>query len=134
MTPDTKVWTGEDNSDAAVFKDWIPEDKWTEGMRTIAGFAQRVAEKVLARQIVVKFCASAHHLGSASYSQSGELVFNKLRLGDDWFEQGITEDVVRVLIHEFGHEYSGDHLSSEYHEALCRIGAKMFLLARRGHL
>ncbi|MGD0539239.1 MAG: hypothetical protein ABSC03_16530 [Verrucomicrobiota bacterium] len=25
---------------------------------------------------------------------------------------------------------SGDHLSSQYHEALCRIGARMFLQAR----
>jgi hypothetical protein len=42
--------------------------------------------------------------------------------------------VVRLLIHEFGHDYSGDHLSSQYHEALCRIGAKLFLLARQGNL
>jgi hypothetical protein len=132
VTPGPKVWTGEDDPDAAVFKDWIREDKWTDGMRTIAGFAQRVAEQVLSRRIVVKFCATAHHLGGASYSRSGELVFNKLRLGGDWFEQGITEDVVRLLIHEFGHEYSPDHLSAQYHEALCRIGAKMYALARHG--
>jgi hypothetical protein len=93
-----------------------------------------MADKVLSRRIVVKFCATPHHLGGASYSQSGELVLNKFRLGADWFERGITEDVVRLLIHEFGHEYSGDHLSSQYHEALCRIGAKMFLLARQGQL
>ena len=42
--------------------------------------------------------------------------------------------MVRVLIHEFGHEYSPDHLSAQYHEALCRIGAKVFLLARQGQL
>ncbi len=103
-------------------------------MRTIAGFAQRVAEKVLSRQIVVKLCATAHHLGGASYGQGGELSFNKLRLGGDWFEHCISEDVVRVLIHELGHQCSGDHLSSQYHEALCRNGAKMFLLARQGQL
>lgn len=52
------VATGEDNPDAPVFKDWIPEDKWTGGMRALATFAQQVAEKVLSRRIVVKFCAS----------------------------------------------------------------------------
>jgi hypothetical protein len=41
------------------------------------------------------------------------LVFNKFRLGAEWFEQGITEGVVSLLIHEFGHQYSGDHLSSQ---------------------
>ncbi len=57
------------------------------------------------------------------------LVFNKSRLGADWFEQGITEDVLRLRIQELGHEFSADHLNAQYHEALCRIGARMFLLA-----
>jgi len=93
-----------------------------------------MAEKVLSRAITVKFCATPHHLGSASYGPSGELVFNKFRLGADWFERGITEDVVRLLTHEFGHDTALDHLSSEYHDALCRIGAKMYVLARRGEI
>ena len=41
---------------------------------------------------------------------------------------------MRLLIHEFGHESSGDHLSAQYHEALCRVGAKLFLLARQVQL
>ena len=65
---------------------------------------------------------------------TGEFVFNKLRLGAKWFEQGITEEVVRLLIHEFGHQYSPDHLSAEYHEALCRIGARLYALARHGEV
>jgi hypothetical protein len=103
-------------------------------MRGIADFAKRMAEKVLSRRIVVKFCATAHHLGGASYGPSGELVFNKFRLGADWFERGVSEEVVGLLIHEFGHEYSPDHLSSEYHEALCRIGSRLYAFARRGDL
>jgi hypothetical protein len=133
VTPGPKVWTGQDNPNAKVFGDWIPESKWTEGMRAIAAFAQRMAEKVLSRSIQVKFCATPHHLGAASYGP-GELHFNKLRLGAGWFEQGITERVLSLLIHEFGHEYSGDHLSSEYHEALCQIGARTYSLALRGEI
>jgi hypothetical protein len=71
---------------------------------------------------------------AASYSPGGELVFNRFRLGTEWFEQGITRDVVCALICEFGHEHSPDHQSAQYHEALCRIGAKEFLLARQGQL
>ncbi len=134
VTPGPKVWTGEDNPAAIPFEDWIPESKWTDGMREIATFARRMGEKVLSRTITVKFCATPHHLANASYSRGGELVFNKFRLGADWFDHGITEDVVRLLIHEFGHEHSGDHLSAEYHEALCRIGATLFLLGRQGQL
>ena len=55
----------------------------------------------------VKFCATPHHLGGASYSQSGELVFNKFRLGADWFERGVNEEVVRLLIHEFAQKAVG---------------------------
>jgi len=131
VTPGPKVWTGEGNPNAIPFEDWIPESKWTEGMRQIAAFAQRTAAKVLSRTITVKFCATRQHLGCESYGPDGVLDFNKSRLGADWFEQGITEDVVRLLIHEFGHEYSPDHLSSQYHEALCRIGAKLHGLAQR---
>ena len=132
VTPSSNVWTGEDDPNANIFRDWILEEKWTKGMREIATFAQRMAEKVLSRAITVKFCSTPHHLGSASYGPSGELVFNKFRLGANWFEQGITEDVVRLLIHEFGHDTSLDHLSSEYHEALSRIGARLYALSRRG--
>jgi hypothetical protein len=78
--------------------------------------------------------AATHHLGGASYGSGGELVFNKFRLGADWFEQGITEDVARALNHELGHQYSPDHLSAQYHEALCRIGPTVFLLTRQGQL
>ena len=103
-------------------------------MRQIADFAGLMAAKTINHQITVKFCSTAHHLGGASYGPGGELVFNKFRLGADWFEQGITEEVVRLLIHEFGHQYSPDHLSAQYHEALCRIGAKLFASARSGEL
>ena len=103
-------------------------------MREIAKFSNVMAEQALGRKITVKFCSTPHHLGAASYGPSGELVFNKFRLGSDWFERGITDGVVHLLIHEFGHEFCSDHLSSEYHEALCRIGAKMFALAKRDGL
>jgi hypothetical protein len=37
--------------------------------------------------------------------------------------------VDRLFIHEFGHQYSADHLSEEYHEALSRLGARLKRLA-----
>ena len=39
------------------------------------------------------------------------------------------EELNRLLIHEFGHHYSGNHLDSKYHDALCRLGAKLARLA-----
>lgn len=67
VTPGPKAWSGEDDPDAAAFADWIPEAEWTDGMRRIASFAALAAERVLNRSITVKFCATPHHLGAASY-------------------------------------------------------------------
>jgi len=134
VTPSRRVWTGEDNPHAKEFRDWIDEADWTDGMRAIVAYAKRVAQEVLKRAIVVKFCRTRHHLGAASYGPDGVLILNKLRLGSAWFEQGITDSVVHLIIHEFGHQYSGDHLSSEYHEALCHIGATLVRLTRQGKL
>ena len=36
-----------------------------------------------------------------------------------------TESLDSLLIHEFGHHFESDHLSSKYHEALCNLGAKL---------
>jgi len=131
VTPSARVWSGEDDPNAPAFTDWIPESRWTEGMRDIEGFARTMAMKVLNKDIEVKFCSTHHHKAAASYGPSCGLVFNKLKLGNAWFERGINQQVVALLIHEFGHEYSSDHLSEEYYEALCTIGAKMFDLGKR---
>lgn len=66
VAPRPKVWTGEDDPGAVVFRDWIPESKWTAGMRKIGDFDQEMAGKVLNRQITVKFCATPHYLAVAS--------------------------------------------------------------------
>jgi hypothetical protein len=128
VTPSSKVWSGEGKENATPFDDWITDTKWSPGMRLIADYSRTLAKHVMGVEITVKFCASAHHLVGASYG-CRELVFNKFRLGNDWFEHGITEAVDALLIHEFGHEFASDHLSEEYYEALCKLGARMKRLA-----
>jgi hypothetical protein len=60
---------------------------------------------------------------------AGRLDLNLFRLGHAWFGQGVTEEVDRLLIHEFAHNWTGDHLSEEYHDALCLLGARIKRLA-----
>jgi hypothetical protein len=56
--------------------------------------------------------------------------YNVSRLGKAWFEQEPTAvEVLDLIIHEFGHQYSGDHLSSAYHDALTRLGGQFTRLA-----
>jgi hypothetical protein len=105
----------------------IPEEKWTEGMKLIAGYAVFLARELMQVPLTVSVVHTTNNF-AACYG-SGRLDFNLLRLGDRWFEQGASEDVDSLLLHEFGHEYSGDHLSSDYHEALCKLGAGLKKLA-----
>ncbi len=106
----------------------IPADKWTEGMRQIADYAMFLGQELMDVAVTVTFVNTTNNF-SACYAEGGDLHFNLFRLGHAWFEQGITEEVDRLLIHEFGHQYSGDHLSEEYHDALCLLGAKLKRLA-----
>jgi hypothetical protein len=105
----------------------IPQEKWTEGMRKIAAYAVFLARELMGVSLVVSVVHTTNNF-VACYG-SGRLTFNLLRLGHRWFEQGASEGVDALLVHEFGHEYSGDHLSSDYHEALCRLGAGLKRLA-----
>jgi hypothetical protein len=59
----------------------------------------------------------------------GDLHFNLFRLGYQWFENGVNVEVDSLILHEYGHKFSGDHLSEEYHEGLCLLGAKLKKLA-----
>ena len=96
-------------------------------MKLIAGYAVFLARELMRVSLTVSVVHTTNNFG-ACYG-GGRLDFNLLRLGHKWFEQGASEEVDRLLIHEFGHQYSGDHLSEEYHEALCLLGARMKRLA-----
>ena len=65
----------------------------------------------------------------ACYAAGGDLHFNLFRLGYAWFDKGTNEEVTALLLHEYGHQYSGDHLDETYHEALCKLGARLGKLA-----
>jgi hypothetical protein len=105
----------------------IPQDKWSPGMRAVADYAVFLGTELMQVTVTVTFVNTTNNF-AACYGP-GDLHFNLFRLGHAWFEKGITEEVDRLLIHEFGHQHSVDHLSEEYHEALCLLAAKLKRLA-----
>lgn len=105
----------------------IPPDKWTEGMKQIAGYAVFLGRELMDVPVTVTFVNTTNAF-AACYGP-GDLHFNLFRLGHKFFDQGITVEVDRLLIHEFGHQFSGDHLSEEYHDALCLLAARLKKLA-----
>jgi len=117
------------NDPAAPTERVIPPEQWTTAMRNIAEYTKMLARELMGVPLAVKITNTPNPF-LACYGDS-ELTFNLQHLGHAWFEQGPSEAVDELLIHEFGHEYSGDHLSDKYHEALCKLGAKLKLLALR---
>ena len=106
----------------------VPEDKVTDAMHTVAKFAHNIGLYVLDRRVQVKFANDSKWPFAATYGR-GELTLNVGRLGYKWFNKGVTATVIDLIIHEFAHEYSSDHLSDSFHEACCKVGAKVAMLA-----
>lgn len=124
ICPTAKPYSSDLNAPPA---DLVAPEQWTPGIRNVVEYARFLGRELMGVEVAVSVVRTANNF-LACYGQ-GRLDLNLVRLGHKWFEQGATEDVDRLLIHEFGHEYSGDHLSEEYHEALCRLGAGMKRLA-----
>ena len=100
-------------------------------MREVEQHAMSIAREVLKREISVTFANDATWPFSATYGP-GRLTFNVGRLGRKWFSLAHNRKGINtLLIHEFGHEYALDHLSEDYHDALCRIGAAMVEMAAK---
>lgn len=105
----------------------IAPENWSAGMKKVADFAVFLGRELMTVDVQVTFVHTTNNF-LACYGP-GDLHFNVFRLGYEWFEQGITEEVMTLLIHEYGHQFSSDHLSEEYHDALCKLGARLWRLA-----
>jgi hypothetical protein len=111
----------------------VPPEQWTDAQRVTVDYTRRLAEALLDGFVTTILIVRApHNPFDACYSPNGELHFNLGKLGHKWFKavmQGDTDDLHRLLIHELAHHFESDHLSSGYHEACCRLGAKLTRLA-----
>ncbi len=106
----------------------VPFEKYSDGMKCVSDYAEELLEKLLGCPVEVTIASEVTWPYSAVYG-SGHLTFNLGRLGREWFDDGPCETVDRLLLHEGAHSYSSDHLSSEFHDAICKLGAKLAQLA-----
>lgn len=107
----------------------VPRAKWTPAMEAVVDYIDRLSPRVLdlPGPVATTIVSDATWPFRATYGP-GSLTLNLGRLGHKWFE-GPLEDINDLLLHEFGHHYSGNHLSSDYHDALTRLGARLTQLA-----
>jgi hypothetical protein len=107
----------------------IPRDEWTGEMSELALFCERLGHKLLNTKITVVFVKNLHAWWGANYGK-GRLCINLGRLGMKWADKNLDdEDVLDLVIHEFGHHFESSHLSAKYHDALTKLGAQMARLA-----
>lgn len=106
----------------------VPPEKYTESMVRIVDYARALARELMGATITVQIVTDVTWPYAATYGP-GRLTFNLGRLGHAWFDAAPGIAVDKLLIHEFGHHYSADHLSEEYHDRLCELGGKMVALA-----
>lgn len=127
VTPSPKPYSENGRPESVV-----PREKWTAAMVRVVAFAKRLAESIMGFEPAVYIVIEPNVPWVANYGGK-RLCLNLGRLGHAWFN-GFDSDPVRVidlLIHEFGHEYEGDHLSENYYNALTLLGAKAVVLALR---
>jgi hypothetical protein len=105
----------------------------TQGMTDVSGYAQKLAELLLGCSINVEFGEQASR--EAACWGHRRLQFNVRNLGKHWFNLRTNRLAIDdLIIHEFGHHYSSNHLSEDYYHALSNLAAKAMRLGREGRL
>ncbi len=107
----------------------LPEEKWTPGIKKVVAYAKFAAKHILSTDIRIRIVTDISWPFAATFGRSGELALNLGRLGHAWFDAPYWTAVDELLVHEFGHWYSSDHLSHGFHDALCKVGAGLVALA-----
>lgn len=116
----TKYATGSEPGGAC-----LPEDKLTAGMKHIRRFTKALAKRLIGYDIEVQFESVSNTGRQACYGHH-TLTFNVGTLGEWWFDRlPGTEAILDLILHELGHEYESNHLSSAYYAALTKLGARL---------
>jgi len=106
----------------------MPEEKWTPAMHQVVKYVEDLGRELIGG-VVVRVVKSKQ--GFAACYGEREVTLNYNRLGKSWFESfpENREDVTALAIHEFAHEYSGNHLDMKYVNAVATLAGKVAELA-----
>jgi len=106
-----------------------PDSKTTR-MEQVEAYAKMIAREVLQKEISVGWYCDLN--AGWAMCWSGNLSINVARLGHKWFERPpVSFPITDILIHEFAHHYSSNHLDEAYYNGLSLIGGKLVELALR---
>lgn len=107
----------------------LDEADHTEEMREVIAYCKRVAPHLLGEAVDLEVIIANDFGWPFAGAYGGRRMhLNLARLGHKWFSGPLTA-INDLLIHELGHHFSPDHLSSRYHDALTLLGARLADLA-----
>lgn len=117
MFPTPKLGSSPDGEPA------IPEESWTPTMLAIADYAKALAQRLLRAAITVSFY---ENLGSvtAAYGRADKALTLTKRVAE--FS---AVELDALLIHELAHDLAENHLSRQFFDECCRLGAELRQLA-----
>ncbi|BAQ89589.1 hypothetical protein [uncultured Mediterranean phage uvMED] len=111
----------------------LDKSKITKEMKQVISLAKKLHKQLFNQELNVEIFNEKGLGGNrllATYCKGysgSDLSFYYKTLGKDWFNlQNNKVKIIELIIHEFGHFYSGDHLSERYYDGLCEIGAKLY--------
>jgi hypothetical protein len=109
----------------------VDEANWTEGMKLIHRFTKALFLKLVKDSLILRFVNTSNGFSACFGKGYGTptMDYNIRRLGKDFFNNGVTEEVLSLIIHEFAHLYESNHLSEKYYAACTDLGARISLLA-----
>lgn len=108
--------------------DELPDDRLSAGMKGLRTYIEELTPRVMNGCKVKVSFVNKRSISAGAFYGSRTLTFNIARLGRKWFD-GRGEKQNDLIIHELGHEYEGNHLSTGYYKALTQLGAALVALA-----
>jgi hypothetical protein len=90
-----------------------------------------LAKALLGHGVMVEWAADVGWPFGGAYDRKARMIIINLgRCYNSWVTEPLwSERVLSLLIHEFAHDLPGDHLSHEYQENCCKLGALCVKLA-----
>lgn len=82
-----------------------------------------IGKKLLGFEPVVLVADDPSWRFRACYGRASGLTLNLAKLGEEHFTK--REEIYRLAIHEFAHHIESNHLSEKFHDACCKLGAKL---------
>lgn len=108
----------------------VPRAEWDPAVLKGAELLESLAQKMTDGPVEIIISNDQGWNFTAACGSDRKLYINVRRLGWKWFHE-IGERQFRLLIHELAHIRVSDHLSEEYADELCRLGARLAAICRK---